>query len=988
VANRRVTIPDFRASVLGGTVDGRVTMAFDGLKWRAETKAQGLDLAAVLHAVDHPGFPVDTLHWGGLAELDAVTTWAEDFHDVESRGVMRWSPHAEPRDGQIPATAHLDYDYVVARKFAELRRSFIETPTSRLEMDGPLGTHDSALHVKAEIRDLLPWNDFINRIRGDAEPVRIAGSARWDGRILGDITEPTFDGPVRGSDVAYGDLSWDEVEGHITYSPRQLRFERAKASRHGSSASLDLRLELDDWSFRPESEWSFQASLVHADTEELQALFGTSYPARGRLTGRFLGGGTRSDPELTGDVDLEELTAWGFRFERARGRMVVRRDSVRLSEVDVRLNGGSISGILQYNTREARIEFDVAGKDIAIEKIEQLRSESIPLAGKLSFNLQGGGPLLAPRSQGKLQLADLRAGEDLLGTFDGTLQSDGRNVRVGLTSSMATGRLEGQLALTLSGDYPMQGDVTLQGLDLDIFIEKALRLDALTGHSSVDGRFKLSGALKKPETITVDADISRLRFDYQYLKLENVGPLQFTYGKDEVRIRQAHIRGPDTDFVLKGSASFAQAQRLDLDLAGTVNLQLVGGLFPDLNARGAAQVNARMEGTISSPRITGRIKVEKAAANYGDFPAGLSNVTGEFVFDRSRLLFEDVSAEAGGGRLLLSGSLSYGEGPLRYDLNARATRVRVRYPEGMSWLAGGAIRLSGTTRSGLLSGRVVIERLLLAEGFDLATLVVASREGPRAPTTTSPYLRNMQFDIEAVSSTDARVEWSSARFESDVSLRVRGTWEHPILLGHIHLLTGEMMFRGNRYRLTRGDINFANPFRLVPTLNVEALTTIRQYEITLNFSGEADKLTLAYRSDPPLPASDVVALLALGRTGDESELRAPTPVQSPELGATTLLSEAISSQIGGRVERLFGISRFKVDPFLAGTGGEQNASARITIEQQLTRDLTITYITNVTSTQQQVIQVEYAVNREVSLIFLRDQNGTFGLDVKLKKRFR
>ena len=109
---------------------------------------------------------------------------------------------------------------------------------------------------------------------------------------------------------------------------------------------------------------------------------------------------------------------------------------------------------------------------------------------------------------------------------------------------------------------------------------------------------------------------------------------------------------------------------------------------------------------------------------------------------------------------------------------------------------------------------------------------------------------------------------------------------------------------------------------------------------------------------------------------------------SPVEGAGQILSEAISSQISGRIERLFGVSRFRIDPFLAGTGTEQNASARITVEQQVTRDLVITYITNVSSNQQQVIQIEYSVNRDVSVVALRDQNGTFGIDIKFKKRFR
>jgi len=197
-----------------------------------------------------------------------------------------------------------------------------------------------------------------------------------------------------------------------------------------------------------------------------------------------------------------------------------------------------------------------------------------------------------------------------------------------------------------------------------------------------------------------------------------------------------------------------------------------------------------------------------------------------------------------------------------------------------------------------------------------------------------------------------------------------------------------MEFRGNRFQLTRGDINFTNPFRLEPVLNIEATTRILQYEITVNFSGAASHVTMSYRSEPPLPSSDVITLLALGQTGEASRLRGLTAVQTPEMGATTLLSEAISSQLGGRIQRLFGISHFSLDPFLAGTPAGQNAAARVTVQQQFSPDLTVTYITNVTSTQQQVIQVEYTLRRDLSIIALRDENGTFGIDVVFRKHFK
>jgi len=136
-----------------------------------------------------------------------------------------------------------------------------------------------------------------------------------------------------------------------------------------------------------------------------------------------------------------------------------------------------------------------------------------------------------------------------------------------------------------------------------------------------------------------------------------------------------------------------------------------------------------------------------------------------------------------------------------------------------------------------------------------------------------------------------------------------------------------------------------------------------------------------------LPDSDIIALLALGTTGQESALRSQSS-GGQNYGATALLSEAISTGLGGRIEKLFGISHFRVDPFLAGTATESNAAARVTIEQQFSRDLTITYSSNASSDQEQLIQVEYHLKRDLSIIFLRDVNGTYGMDIKWVKHFK
>jgi translocation and assembly module TamB len=1011
IARGELNVPDFEAQALDGKIQGRVNLIFKGTLFRVESHARGMNLSAVFAALANRNFPVETFHWTGSMSVDCLTTWTRDFQHLESRGTSDWMAPEDttaqngvaqkaPTAAQIPATAHLDYDYVMDKRSVSIRASEISTPTSHLNISGTLGAEDSALDVGFDAADLLQWDDFINRLRGaDSTPVRISGQASWTGKLTGPLTSPTFAGHTHILNANYGELYWDEVEGDMTYSSEGFQLARAHARRGNSAAQFELMLALDEWSFQPDAEWRFDADLVRTPTEGLQQMFGWSFPVQGLLSGEFHGRGTRSDPQITGLFDLAELNAWGWSINRARGEFALDHREVRITNGEVRMMAPGnataagpslLTGNFAYRFADANVNFDLTGAVIPIEEIKRIQTPRLPLAGELSFQLRGSGPILAPVTQGTLRIVDLRAGDDVLGSFGGKLDADGKKVRVELNSALPADRLKGYIEMSFSGDLPIYGEVDVKDIDPSPLIRAGLHLNGVTGHSSMDGHMRLTGALLKPDSISVDATLSHLLMDYGFVKLENKGDVKITYKKNEVRVEQAALRGTDTDFNISGFARFAGDKAIAMNVVGSINLGLIGGFAPGLDARGAANINATIEGTLMLPKINGRLDVTNASATYDDFPAGLSKVTGGFVFDASRLLFQNVRAEIGGGEVLLGGSLNYTEGfaSARYDVTARATNVRIRYPVGMSWLSSGTLRFAGTSQSALLSGNVTVQRLLMSEGFDLASLLVSSKSPVRAPTTSSPFLRNLQFDIQANSAPDARVEWTSTSFEAEADLRVRGTWENPILLGRISLLNGELSFAGNRYKLARGDIDFTNPFRLDPVLNVQATTNIQQYEVTLDISGPASRLALNYRSDPPLPTSDIINLLALGQATESTAYRGASSQQTPQSGATSLLSEAISNQFGGRLERLFGITRFRVDPFLAGTTSEQNGAARVTIEEQVGQHLTVTYVTNVAGAQEEVIQVEYIVRPDLSIVALRDYNGTFSLDIVKKKRFK
>jgi translocation and assembly module TamB len=996
-----VVLPDFAAFALGGSVKGRITMRYEGLLFHADTKLQGLRLSEVTPAIDHEGFPVDQLHWDSVISADTVETWRANFQDFEVAGSMHWDAPEELREGHMPVTGNWKLRYRYEPNTLEISVGDFRTPTTRGAITGLLAPKNTALDAKLEIASLLDWNDFIHAIAGDKPgtpdaAIRMGGALTWNGKIVGPSDGPEFQGHIRGEHVAYADLRMDAIEADLSYSPDHLVISQGHSVRGLMKANIDGELHLTDWEFRPENQWTSELNLENVPIEALMHMAGVSYPLQGTITGQFHGRGTRAEPMLTGLLDVADAEAYTVPFNRLRGQLTLMPDEVRLSNAELRFfapgtektgGAGIVTGNVAYRFADGTVTTDLVGASLPLANFRRAKTNNLPLGGQISFRLKSSGPARQPQASGNFRVVDMTVGSEVIGSFEGDLNADGRKMQLKLTSAMSEGAIGGQITLGLLEPYPMDGSISIKNINLDPYLSSALHLEKFNGHGTADGVISMKGDLQHPEGLTVDGNFSRLILTYGGVQLENSEPIHLTSTRDSLQIVSAALKGTDTNAELTGSIQFTGRRAVSLRLNGSVDLRLLNGYIPDVSTAGRADMNASVDGTLDKPRIIGRVTLKSVSARSANFPTGLSNLQGDLVFDANRLFFENLTGEAGGGIISMTGSVNYSERPLRYDISAKTDRLRIRYPEGMSWQVGGSLRLTGTMEGGLLTGKVLIQRVTLNQGLESAGILVSSSSS--GGTSGSSFLRNLQFDVEATSTPDSRMEWPGAHLEADASLRVRGTAENPILLGHIHVTSGELFFHNSRYRVTRGDINFANPFRLDPVISVEATTTIQQYELTLNFTGQASKMTLSYRSDPPLPPNDIITLLALGQTSSEVTSRTGGITQPGSAGASALLSEAISSQLGGRVERLFGITRFRVDPGLAGLGTSssgQNAAARVTVEQQVTPTLTVTYVSNVTSTQQQVIQVEYNVTRSISVVALRDQNGTFGIDIKFKKR--
>jgi translocation and assembly module TamB len=178
--------------------------------------------------------------------------------------------------------------------------------------------------------------------------------------------------------------------------------------------------------------------------------------------------------------------------------------------------------------------------------------------------------------------------------------------------------------------------------------------------------------------------------------------------------------------------------------------------------------------------------------------------------------------------------------------------------------------------------------------------------------------------------------------------------------------------------------DFADPGRINPVLDVQAETRVREYRIRLGVSGKADRAVVTFLSDPPLADSDILALLAVGRKGEELEGKADVVGRGESL---SFVSGRFQDLLESRARSLTGLDRFQIDPYI---NKSDTPVPRVTVGKEIVeKRVFLTYSSNVGgTTPEQNLRVEYILNRNISLLGEYDELGQIGADLKFRFEFR
>ena len=379
--------------------------------------------------------------------------------------------------------------------------------------------------------------------------------------------------------------------------------------------------------------------------------------------------------------------------------------------------------------------------------------------------------------------------------------------------------------------------------------------------------------------------------------------------------------------------------------------------------------------------------IQDVSLDYKGLPLRFNNLQGAIKLEGERAVISSLHGVCGGGTVAISGFVTLAESP-RFEVRANLSQVRMRYPPSFTSVFDGNLRLLGGIEQAELQGDLVVHQVVLNQNVNIISQIIESSNplGEQLGAANSPVASKIRLNVRVTSNPPVQLQTRNLRLVGDIDLRLQGTVANPVQVGSVHFLSGETVFRENRYTLVRGDMTMTNPFRTQAYLDMEVQTRVQSYDLTLDISGPFDRLKFSYRSDPPLAQTDIISLLALGYVPQEQAFPGLQGNPTSSVGASAILSEALSSQIGGRIQHLFGVSRIKIDPYVGMPG--LGSGERVTVEEQITHELTVTYITDTSYSQYTIVQFEWNVTNNISILGVRDPNGVFGVEFRFRQRFK
>ncbi|HEX38309.1 MAG TPA: hypothetical protein ENG70_05605 [Candidatus Cloacimonetes bacterium] len=577
---------------------------------------------------------------------------------------------------------------------------------------------------------------------------------------------------------------------------------------------------------------------------------------------------------------------------------------------------------------------------------------------------------------------------------------------------------------TISDKSSIKGELTLDDIEAanftELFPNNITLKGSLSAHASVDGflaRPVVQGVIaiqdgflqtgeKKPPLTGLNAkvifdqdslDIKEFTCDFTqkkialtgYILQENFEAFSADLALDVGKFEILRIKGRLDDVSVNGEIKVD-----DFDLS------FLAALLPQIDySKGFVDASLIIKGKTTSPSIQGFINGKNLEFQPKGLPVPFTKGGVDIVFDAGSFDINSLNFAFGEGIISCNGFAKYSQSGVQdLHINLQAKDVYFNQKKVLQFTLKDAMVQYYKTGSGfILDGSIKLGETKYQQNVQIPE-VLESLGRPKIFHKPTPLMTQTKLNIQITNSDDILLDNNIAHINMKLALNIIGTLANPNLGGRIDLTDGYIIYLDRKFELTRGVLDFIDPNQINPTLDVQAIAKVKNYNqpenptylITITVTGPADKAKINLQSVPALDQANILSILTFGTTREQIFSQCPDNYQTSLKDillerAKLYSSQKIASYVAGRLTHLLGLDDVSIEGniFDLDDGGPQ-----LTASKKLSDRIKVTYSTKVGYLNEQSIKLDYKLTDHFYLQGQADQEGTAGIDAIYRIHFK
>jgi hypothetical protein len=798
----------------------------------------------------------------------------------------------------------------------------------------------------------------------------------------------------------------DSVHGSLTLDPRAVDDLRLELTREGGAVLVTGHVPL------PPTGRTVAVEPIALAVDAVQwPADGLGYflppqmngLLKGQLSGRVDLSGPVETPDARVDAQAQNLEVQGFAVGKARLVASYEKGRFAVQEGQVEMPAGLavVRGSYDEATRAFDATLTAPGLSLAAAPFSDPLGGS--LTGRISVDAAASGTLDQPKAMVAIRGRDLALDGRAL-----TAQT-GQQADTQIVATWTGERLDVQGSLLGLASFQGGGRLDRKGADLAVDV-RSDNLGLLARAVSPQPLPDLTGSLLGSVALSANfgakayrgaVRLSDLRLHYQGHDISSREPVVAEVTPERVILRSFYLGEPGTEneLVVSGGFGLKRGVPLDLRFQSTLAASWAELFLPGAKVQGGLEVLGSVRGTVSAPLLSGQGEIHNGQVIVAGLAQAFDGVNGTLSFDRDRIILDELHARFGGGNLRASGSFSLPGGgrETAYRFDVAADDVSLRFPEFLLNRGNAELSLISNGNGGgrQVVGQVNLQRSLYVEDITVDPLLllqrlILSRQRLLAPETDD-FQSTTQLAITVKGADALRVRNNLANLAGDVDLTIRGSVARPVVFGKVNVNPGgTLVFSDNKYEVLRGNLSFDNATKIDPVIDLVAQTEIQGFGVTLNLGGTFEKPDVHFASDTNLADLELFSLVATGQRPSAEAAYTPPPAADQQAApgdvARQFLYGQAASALTNRVGTLFGFDRFRIDP-LTSAVGQPVSGVGFTVGKRLSKDIFVTYSYDPTNNRQSIVQVEWQLRRNVTLVLTQVGDGTYTVDAQWERRF-